>query len=248
MISTFSRGDAEQPLGLTEDGINAILREHRTFDSPSGAGVAQSHRMLEDILECLQANGEMQRRDLVDRFFEGMSTDNPDQLWYTKHKGDEWFADVAAPQLRALPCVAGDDEGEAWRFDPSGIDPEALDDEHVTSLEELRNDPMRPVEEALDERGIGRRTDERAALRSLWKTIRNRGSVPADELDTVGNTGLSADDVERQLKSLPGIERTVETPPEPEEIPVETMADVLEGHERLEAGAVGVWRFDDDAV
>lgn len=248
MSSTHSSGevdDSEKPLGLTEDGINAILREHRTFDSPSGEGLAHTHRMLEDILEHLQVNGEAQRHDLLDRFFQGLSADNPDQLWYPRNKGGEWFADVAAPQLRALPCVTGDESGDVWRFDPSGVDPAALDDEHVTPLAELRGDAEYAAKAKLDDLGVERRTDERKVLRRFWKRIRGNGSVTADTLERAGQgTGVSIEDVAGTLKALPGIERTVEEPPAPEEIAVETMADVLEGYERLEAEPEEVWRYN----
>lgn len=57
----------------------------------------------------------------------------------------------------------------------------------------------------------------------------------------VGEQGV--DGVASDLEQLPGISRTIERPPEPAEIEVETMADVLEGHYRLEADPVEVWEY-----
>lgn len=236
--------------GLTPDGVSAIIREHRTFDRPSEEPVERTQRMLEGIVEYLQVRDEPHRRELVQLFFEPDTTHAPKQLRYVAGTGDEWFADVAAPQLRVLPCVEAVDDGDSWRFDPSGVDPDshALDDEHVAPIEEVGADPELQTRAALAEQGIERGSDEREALLELVDRLREMDEeVTTDELDGVVGTGLDVEAVADDLAALPGVERTVDEPPAPEDITVETMADVIEGREALEAETTETWRYDPDA-
>lgn len=49
------------------------------------------------------------------------------------------------------------------------------------------------------------------------------------------------------LAELPGIEREVETPPDPDELTVETYADVLSARQEIDVPPTTVWRFNPDA-
>lgn len=142
MSSTHPSRDADESsaYGLTEAGVAAVVEEHRDFDFEGNraSAVGGAIRMLEGCVEYLQAQGEVYRRDLVDAIYQPTGDcPKPSQGLYIRLQGDEWFEDVGAPQLSRLPCVEAVDDGDRWRFDSSGVDPEALDDEHVAPLEEL---------------------------------------------------------------------------------------------------------------
>lgn len=117
----------------------------------------------------------------------------------------------------------------------------------MPTRDDRRSDPETHVEAALDDLGIPRRSERREAILAFWRALRERGSAPADELDgAVRTASLAA--VAGTLEDLPGVDREADQSPEPEEIDVETMADVIAGREALEAEPTETWRFDDEAA
>jgi hypothetical protein len=232
-------------VGLTTAGITQVTREHceLNFEVRAAGAVKDSRENLVRIVEYLQEHGETHRREFLDAVYEptGPGGNSPKHGTYTRLNYDGWFADVGEPALRRLPVIEGDDDGDVWRF--SGIDADEHDDEHVVSLAKLRGDVDQVTENALDALGVARGADEREALRRFARRIRQDAPVSTGDLGADEETGLAASDVADDLEQLPGIRHTVEEPPDPEELPVETMADVLEGYEALEAGPTEVWQY-----
>lgn len=239
-------GRATETHGLAPTALRAHITEHVDVDAPLPELRVEQRRRIADVVEYLAFRGETRRDDLVELFFRPDDVQKPAQGRYVN--GGRWFRELVAPELAALECVdVVDPEAtiSSWRF--TGIDPDAVDDDaDPATLDELRATPEYRARGVLDERGVPRRTDERDAVMGLWRRVRGRGEVMADDLGSVQGTGLGVDDVADDLAALPGVERTVDDP-DPADLPVETMADVIEGRERLERGAVEVWRAVDDA-
>lgn len=241
-------------LALTSDGVQEAVRRHVSITSPntrddrglehpiSTEARGRAKRAIVDVLEHLMVRGEADRDALIAAYFEPNPPPARDQLRYAEHAGDAWWQDVVEPALRALPCVEPvDAAGEAWRF--TGVAAGDYDDDHVVPLAELRRDPVVVAEAALDERGVARDSHQREAVLSCWRHLQTTDSATAEELDSELRR-KSIDEVADDLAALPGVERDVETPPESEEITVETMADVIEGYERLDADPVETWRLE----
>lgn len=241
-------------LALTSSGLQEAVSRHVSIASPNDRDDRQvehpiptetrgrAKRAIVNVLEHLMVRGETDRDTLIEAYFEPNPPPARDQLRYGEHAGDAWWQDVIEPALRDLPCVeTADADGETWRF--TGVAASEYDDEHVVPLAELRGDPAVAVKATLDERGVARDSLQREAVLSCWRHLQENETATSEDLDSE-LPGTSVDEVADNLAALPGVEREIEGPPDPEEIPVETMADVLEGHERLEADPVEVWRYD----
>lgn len=246
-------GGATETTALAPTALRDEVRERVSVDAPLPGVRAQQRKRIADVVEYLELRGETRRDDLVAMFFEGDGVQAPDQARYVD--GRRWFRDLAAPALEGLPFVdVVDPEAtvSTWRF--TGADPDALliadrhvDDDAIGTLAEIRAAPEYRVRGVLDELGIARRSDEREAIRTRWDRLRARGEATADELDLADPDDRDDDSVAADLIELPGVTRTVDEP-DPEEIAVDTLADVIEGRERLEAGAIERWRYDPEAA
>lgn len=243
-------GGATETTALAPPALRDEVRERVSVDAPLPGVRARQRKRIADVVEHLELRGETRRDELVAMFFGGDDVQAPEQARYVD--GSRWFRDLAAPQLEQLPFVdVVDPEAtvSTWRF-IGDHDPDALliadrhvDDDAIGTLAEIRATPALRVRGILDERGIARRSDEREAIRKRWERLQARGEAPADELDLAG----ADQDVAAVLEQLPGVTRTVDEP-DPEAIPVDTLADVLEGRERLEAGAIERWHYDPEAA
>lgn len=241
-------------LALTSSGIHEAVNRHVSIESPDideDDGVKQSippeakakaKAAVRNVLEHLIVRGETDRDALIEAHFDPNPPMHRRQLRFSEWASDEWWQDVIEPALRELPCVEpADSDSKAWRF--KGVAASDYDDEHVVPLAELRSDPDVAVEATLDDRGVDRDSLQREAVRSCWRHLQANETATSADLDETLHQ-KSIDGIADDLAALPGVEREVESLPDPEEIAVETMADVLEGYERLESDPVEVWRYD----
>lgn len=207
-------------------------------------------------------------------FFRPVDHPDPDLGRYIEGQADEWWRDVAADQLAKLPgvdvvesddpdAVFGPRAGATWRFD--GVDDpavfDAVDEEHIAPLAEIRADPEVQAELVMDRHGVARRGvsrrghDRREVLLDLFETVRRHGEIDADDLlDGVDSDRLGPAASPREfwesaaravLQDFPDVSVEVDAPRDPEEIPVETMADVRAGYRELEGEPREILRYGD---
>lgn len=236
---------AGEQTALTQEGVTEAVSRHCEFDAPLPGPRARARKAVEGMLTHLMEKGEASSDELVDGYFEPDGLHKPSQLRYGDHTGDAWWRDVAAPQLSALPCVEIDEGSGTCRF--TGVDSSDYADEHTLPLEDLRNDPEVGIEVELDDLDVPRRSDERDALLAFWRHLSQHGSATTAELDRTVH-GMAVADVASPLEDLSGVEREVNHPPDPEDIEVSTMADVVDGYRELEKDPTETWRFEDGAA
>jgi len=245
VISFGSGGDA----GLTPDGVQAVASDHVDVDMHRRPQTRTLHSLQDMYRSLVIREGPVATDALLEHFRPVDHSPDPSVGRYGALMANQWWSDVAREQFAAFPGVsAADGDGSGpWEF--VGVDGAAFDDEPVRPLEELRADPLVRVEAALDERGVDRRSDRRSALVALVEALADAGRAEAETLATetlateLRSWSLSLDDVADDLAALPGVEREVQHPPDPSEIAVETMADVIDGYEALDQGSTEVWRY-----
>ena len=232
---------SDSAMGLTETGVREAVYEHCDIQGHRRP-VNESKGYLTSIVRHLIKHGESSKDDLLAYFNMGYTYEgnaDPSVGRYTTATKGRWWDDVAEPQLSRLPLVEQTGEG-TWRF--SGVNPEAFDDDHLVPLEEVRSRPRTKAEAVLDEQGVGVYSDRRDALLSAWDFLK---STRRASRETLSNRldDFDVEEISATLSELPGVSREVNEPPEPEEIEVETMADVLEGRELLEQDATVEWVY-----
>lgn len=225
--------------GLTRSGVKAAVREHVDLE---GHKVTKSQLSIQDMYHVLIVRGRVDKDDLLEHF-RPYSNHVPDQGHYGDLAADQWWDEVGAPALAGLPGVSVDQT--AARFE--GVDASRFEDEHVRPLEEIRSDPSVRAGIALDRLGVSRGSDERDELMRLFTALLDAGSATSEELDTVSRT-VSFTDHESTFRELPMVSRSVETPPELDEISIETYQDVLDAREAVEADPVVRWEIASDNV
>lgn len=253
MLGLNSSDDAaaDGAVGLTGQGAADAVSRH--FE-PEGARSPRTRSLLsvQDMLRALVvADGGLDRDALLAHWREAEYHD-PDAGAYGRVGGREWFDDVGRPALLAVPGVVEVDGGTAadrLRFD--GADPAALlgedvdeSDDRVRPLGDLRTGRKAAAERVLDARGLARHSDEYERVLSMHERVVSAGEIPTDELETT-LIREEFDDLRDHLEALPGVAVVADTP-DPAEIQIETMADVLEAQDRLDAGATEVWRHTAD--
>lgn len=126
----------------------------------------------------------------------------------------------------------------------AGVDPSddvlSMLDDDVRPLAEFRNDPRVRATVELGDR-FGPTSDEIDEVLDLWDTVAAAGETTSEEMSR--DYRLNLDEFEGVLADLPGIEREVETPPDSEDIPIDTLADVFEARQRIDEPPPTVWRF-----
>lgn len=260
----------EDDVGLTDGGIQAVVDEYCEFEGNRQA-TTRSRLSVQDMYRYLLERDVATATELQAHHRPTDGPPAPDAGRYPETHTREWWADVGRPSLRALPGVDEVDDpaarppvgreardAEVWAF--TGLDARArdgLDPEHTAPLEELRGAPEVQAEHVLDGLGIPRRwtqrghTDRRGALLALYETIRQRdvtteallAEIEADDRTRGYPPREFLEDVRDSLTALPGVEVETFEPRAPSEIPVETMADVLEAQRELERDPEETWTF-----
>lgn len=230
--------------GLTPSGVQAVAQEHIEIDAPRRPRTLGLHSVQDMYRSLIVSEGAHTRADLIPHFRPVQGGDyDPDRGRYSERMSRGWWDDVGRPNLAALPGV--EDDGDALTF--TGVDADEFDEDHTRPLDDLRADPVVQVEAALDERGLARQTEPRTAIEAVVAHLADVQEATPDVLSRqLRRSDHSLDDLASDLGALPGVSRKTRTPPDPSEIEVETMADVLEGHERLAEGGAVVWRFTPD--
>lgn len=224
--------DGAEGYGLSREGVREAVDRHCEF---AGHNTTKSLLSVRDLYHVLIVRDQATADELLD-YFRPYSNHVPEQGHYAEIAAEQWWMDVGAPQLAQLPGVVVDDA--VVRFE--GVNPSDFDDEHVRPLEEIRNDPEVRVDLALDRLGVERGSDEREDILALLDALRESGSATSEDLDRAVH-GVSFAEHADTLAKLPGVERTEEHPPAPEEIEIETYADVLDARETVEQDAVVRW-------
>lgn len=226
--------------GLTASGVSEAINRHCSFDYPVRTTNARHKKALDRILMRLIVRGESTTDDLL-TYFPADDISRPDQGRFAQHSGEQWFDDVAKPKLKALPCVTND--GDKWGF--SGVDSGEYDDEHVRELDDLRDDPLLEAEQVLDDLGATRGSVKYDGALAFYSALVDQGSATTDELNSVTHR-TTVGELEETLLGFPGVERETTGPAEPEDIEIETYADVLEAEEQLSGEPTVEWTYNAD--
>lgn len=264
--SSREEATADRRLGLTQKGAYEAVSEYCEVEGHQN-GRSKSLLSLRDIYHHLIKRGECEKEELLDHFRPVPHNHNSDVGRYTEMNANQWWSDVGRPQLRQLPGVeveSIDKPGatERWRF--TGIPPEVRDefdpDDHLIPLTELRG-LKEQAADALDDMGVS--GARRELLLSLYRSLANTtggytsaalaGMIPED---TRGVSRIQTGTVERRqrqffdehlrdsLLELPGVTVETDEPPAPEEISIDTFADVLAAEEAVEQEERELWRVE----
>lgn len=255
--SPDERTDAD--LGLTPKGAMAVIARHCDVIG-SEKETAKNRLSLRDMFHHLIRRGECPAEELQTHFRPVEHHPDADRGRYTELMDSEWWADIGQPNLRALPGVSVEEaetstDPEVWRFAGLLEPPEDADAEDVVPLDDIRDDPALEAAAALDDLGIGV-GDRRDLLLDLFETIRNGDRTTSDlvaeiprDLDGVrrrrgDERQFFGDKIRGPLSELPGVTVEKWEPRAPDEIPIETMADVLEAREELDREPREMWRAE----
>ncbi|MDG5821847.1 hypothetical protein [Natronococcus sp. A-GB7] len=225
--------------GLSASGVSEAINRHCSFDYPVRTTNARHKKALERILQRLIVRGESSTDELLVYFAED-DIHKPSQGRYGEHSGEQWFDDVAKPNLEALPCVTND--GDKWGF--SGVDSSNYDEEHTEPLDDLRDDSLLEAEQTLDDRGATRGSVRYDGVLAFYSELVEQETATTDVLDRVTHR-TTVGEVEDTLLKLPGVERETVGPAEPEDIAIETYADVLEAEEQLSGEPTVEWTYSE---
>lgn len=223
--------------GFTKSGVTEAVDRHCSFDATLRGPRARSKKALERILMRLIVRGESTTDGLL-TYFPTDDIHKPSQGRYGEHSGEQWFSEVAEPNLEALPCVEG--SGDKWAF--SGVDSSDYDDEHVRGLDDLRNDPLLEAEQVLDNMGATRGSVRYDGVLAFYNELVEQETATTDVLDRVTHR-TTVGEVEDTLLELPGVERETVGPTKPADIEIETYADVLEAEEQLSGEPTVEWHY-----
>lgn len=225
--------------GLTASGVSEAISRHCSFDYPVRTTNARHKKALERILQRLIVRGESPTDELL-VYFPADDLDKPSQGLFGQYSEEQWFDDVAKPNLQELPCVEG--SGDKWGF--SGVDSSKYDEEHTEPLDDLRNDPLLEAEQVLDDMGATRGSVKYDGALAFYSALVDQGSATTDELNRVTHR-TTVEELEETLLEFPGVERETIGPAEPEDIAIETYADVLEAEEQLSGEPTVEWHYTD---
>lgn len=251
-------------VALTQGGAYDAVANHCEIEG-TRKPQTRSRFSVRDAYCHLMAVGEASAAELQ-TFFRAGAGDSGDRGRYAEHQVSDWWEDVAAPNLRELPGTSVEEVDDAagqrsntWAFDGiSQSDALAFaDEEQVIGLGDLREVPTVQAENTLDELGVERRgiprqerDDDRAAVMRLYRRLLTGGGLSREALiEAVPDTAVRAADpadrfasIEEYLRELPGVGVEQTGPRDPDEIPIETMQDVLDAREELDTESAEMWR------
>lgn len=254
-------GESERVV-LPPRARQGAISERCSFD---GHQEARSHqrsnvRAMYDAL--IRREGPLSERDLRD-YFDPAGTGAPEQGLYADVQFGRFWDDVGHRSLRVLPGIEASADGLRFVGVDPDPDPETTgsgtgtgtgagdgtsinvasdDDADVRPLSAFRSDPRVVARNYLD-RSHGPHSDETSDLLTLWDMVAEAGETTTAELERDYRTP-DLDRYGAALAECPHIEREVSGPPEPDDVPIETYADVLAARERVEAPPETVWSFD----
>lgn len=234
--------DRGSKMALTRKGVNEAISQYCEIEGYQ-KGTSKSRISLTNIVKHLMERGEASSEDLLEHFEPVPHTHNPSTGRYGSYHEDQWWADVGRPQLKAFPGVELIDENEGrWQF--VGVDPSTFDDEYLVPIEDLRSETTVQIRNGLRDIGVNPRSERHEALVKLCDHLSYTESASTGELDRkLRRMDVSADDIESTLEEIPGVQRHVNGPPDPSEIEVSTMADVIEGYDALDQETIVEWRY-----
>ena len=240
-ITSFSH-DHGDGVGLTTTGLQRAITAHCDLQGDREGRGAQRQSLRSMLGALVRQDTALDEHDLQ-RHFKPALQDAIEQGHYSANKYGRFWDEVAHRQLPAVPGVETTEGG--LRFvgaDPTELD---VDDEYTRPLDELRADPRNRAFNVLDNR-LGPHSDERENVLKLWDSIDGSKRIGESELER-RQVFRVTDDYLDVLADLPGIEREVEQPPQPEDFSIDTYADVLEAEKAIEQreGAEVVWRSTD---
>lgn len=234
---TYSGDGADDPT-VPADGFDAV-KDHLDLDG-SPPGTTRSLITIGHCYDYLAKYGEATENDLRRTYtpFDGAQEKHGR---YDSRRA--WWSSVGRPALLSLPGVEESDGG--LRF--TGVDPSEVGETCPASdLEVSAEVRAEHVIIETEFRQHGAWIDrQRHALLETWGTLQSRSDMSEDELkaelDSYGSIGrverFWSDTARDVLEALPGVDVTREGgTPDPAEIEVETLQDVLDG--LREVGAV----------
>lgn len=223
------------PIGRARQNI---IHEHTDLEGHREGVSRQTTSIRRMYGALIRREGELTRDDLED-YYQPHHTHNVTSGYYGEANYAEFYENVVREQLPNLPGVTR--SGDSYEF--AGIDPDAdtVDEEHVRPLSELREDPRTGARNAIED-AHGPDTDASEDLLDLWDHVADAGETATEDMASARRLP-DLEEYADELADLPHIERERIGPPVPEEIEIETYADVLEAEERVGAGSVTEWRY-----
>lgn len=237
--SSGSDPDGE-PLAVSADARRDVIEQ--VIDLPEGREPRslQTRTLLAIYGALIRRRDELSKR-LIRPYFIGASTTATKQGFYSSFS--RWWAERGEQDVLDLPGVEKRDGCFAFTgvVDPSDDLPADVDTEDATRpLEAFRADPRVKAHVELVDR-YGPHAEAVEDVLALWDVVATAGSTTSEEITRDPTLDLSG--YADALADLPGIERTVDVT-DPEEITVETYADVLNARQEIDAPPTVRWRFD----
>lgn len=230
----------------TRTAREAVIRASVDLPDDGGARAAQV-RSLSSMLRRLIAEAGPHDWPTLREHFVPAGTQETSRGWFVD--ADNWFREVGEDHLVSLPGVTEHADGLAYH----GLDEGEIADLDLTDGARDAIRPLADLREDVSTRtwlaAIEHHSPHADAVEDVLQAVDVIRSVGPSGISTVEireqhRLDVSQPEIRRPLESIEGIDREVVEPLEPEEIEVDTLADVVSGFEEIEREPEPRWRVD----